>query len=359
MTLASSLQLSIAPLLIFTFEVFTAFPSSAQASGTWTATASPNTARTEHTATLLPNGKVLIAGGRGSAGPLASAELCNPATGTWTITGSMSTARSEHTATLLPDGEVLVTGGVGVASGSEGDYIAGAELYNPAAGTWRATGTMTVPRAFHGAVLLADGEVLVAGGSNLDGTAGNTAELYNPATGTWKDTGAMPIAMSAPATLLQNGTVLIAGGDGGEVYHPLTGQWTETPPLYYLDSTGISATLLPSGDVLIYGNKFSCYAAQFFNPNTDAWNRTIGQCGNSVSSGPLVLLPSGEVLLAGGIIRYSGKVFPTALSSLYNPATNTWTRTGSLKQPGPHSATLLPNGRVLAVGEADAEIFTP
>src|SRR5207253_2553085 len=114
--------------------------------GSWVTTGGMNTARDYHTATLLPSGKVLVAGGRGPSGLLASAELYDPALGTWSATGSMSTARDLHTATLLPSGKVLVAGG----SGTSG-LLASAELYQDvsppaAAGTWSATGSMTTSR---------------------------------------------------------------------------------------------------------------------------------------------------------------------------------------------------------------------
>ena len=105
------------------------------ASGTWTATGNLNTARSEHTATLLPDGKVLVAGGL-NGGVLASAELYDPASGTWTATGSLNSARDQHTATLLPDGKVLVAGGTTAA-------LASAELYDPVSGTWTATGSLS------------------------------------------------------------------------------------------------------------------------------------------------------------------------------------------------------------------------
>jgi N-acetylneuraminic acid mutarotase len=265
--------------------------------------------------------------------------------------GSLATPRIDHTATLLASGEVLVAGGVGTT------YTATAELYNPATGQWTATGSMTMPRAFGGAALLRNGEVLMAGGSNLDGTSNNTAELYNPATGKWTATTNMPSGHNSSATLLPSGKVLVIGG-GGVLYDPSTAQWTATGALYY-GITGGSAALLASGDVLAYGNKFSCYAAQFFNPSTNTWARTIGQCGNNTSYGPLVLLATGKVLLAGDEITYSGHTSPTSRCSLYDPSTNTWTSTGSLLQASRRTATLLPNGKVLSVGGSDAELYTP
>jgi len=215
-----------------------------------------------------------------------------------------------------------------------------------------------VPRALHGAALLQNGQVLVAGGTNAEGTSNATAELYSPTTGSWKATGSMFTGQNSPATLLPNGKMLVAGGDTAELHAPSTGQWISTAPLYYGASTGISATLLTNGDVLIYGNKFSCYAAQFFNPSAGTWTRT-GQCGNSISHGPLTLLGNGKGLLAGDVITYSGRAFPTANSRLYDAATNSWSVTGSLLQPVAHSATRLLNGQVLAVGGSDAEIYTP
>ena len=120
------------------------------------------TAREWHTATLLPNRKVLVAAGGGYDGypALASAELYDPATGMWTATGSLATARWDHTATLLPNRQVLVAGGTNYTAG----VLASAELYDPATGTWTATGSMTTARESHTATLLPNGQVLVAGG---------------------------------------------------------------------------------------------------------------------------------------------------------------------------------------------------
>ena len=129
---------------------------------------------------MLPNGKVLVAGGFGPSGFLASAELYDPATGMWSGTGALVTARDRHTATLLPNGKVLVAGG----QDSSGD-LASAELYDPANGSWSATGSLNSARDSHTATLLPNGEVLVAGGSD----GGATAELYDPADRTWSATG--------------------------------------------------------------------------------------------------------------------------------------------------------------------------
>src|SRR5947207_3114499 len=129
-------------------------------------TGSLATARGGHTTTLLPNGKVLVAGGYNfTDGHLASAELYDPASGTWTATGSLFTARSSHTATLLSNGKLLVAGGYNGGSSS----LESAELYDPASGTWMVTGSLAAGRDSHTATLLPNGKVLVAGGFNSGG----------------------------------------------------------------------------------------------------------------------------------------------------------------------------------------------
>jgi Galactose oxidase, central domain len=177
-------------------------------------TGSLATARDDHTATLLPNGKVLVAGGSNNNGVnFASAELYDPATGTWTKTGSLTAGRTRHTATLLPNGKVLVAGGYDVF----GNPFASAELYDPASGTWTETGSLATRRSLHTATLLPNGKVLVAGGYGLFGDHYLTsAELYDPASGTWTATGSLNMARyNHTATLLPNGKVLVAGGLAG------------------------------------------------------------------------------------------------------------------------------------------------
>jgi hypothetical protein len=178
------------------------------------------TARVSHTAALLPNGKVLVAGGQDSNFfPLASAELYDLASGNWTTTGSLTTARYDQTATLLDNGTVLVAGGFD----SSYNPSVSAELYDSASGTWTATGSMHNARVTHTATLLDPGEVLVAGGFKNTTTRGSvflhSAELYDPASGTWTATGSMATARGEhTATLLDNGKVLVAGGfDGNNI----------------------------------------------------------------------------------------------------------------------------------------------
>lgn len=351
---------ALAALFAIAFAAITPIPLLAQ-SGTWTNTGSLNTPRTAHTATLLASGQVLVVGGEDAGNNfLTSAELYNPVSGNWAVAGSTATPRIGHTATLLPNGEVLVAGGyLGVDQHYQAIYTATAELYDPSHGTWKPTGSMTVARALHGATLLQNGQVLVAGGTN----ATTSAELYDPSKGTWTPTGSLPNFHLVALTLLRDGRALAVDESGssytpGQLYDPSTRGWTATTNIYY-SHTGASTALLSNGDVLVYGNKFSCYAGESYNPSTNIWARTMGQCGNAISFGPLALLGTGKVLLAGGAVMYSGKSFPTTNCRLYDPSTNSWSVTGSLMQSVRHSATRLLNGQVLAVGGTDAEVYTP
>jgi hypothetical protein len=214
-------------------------------SGTFTPTGPLQSARTLHTATLLADGRVLITGGSAAEVILGTAELYDPASGSFSTTGAPSTARALQTATLLTDGHVLVVGGiatsiqVGAGSSSSGGPLATAELYDPASGTFAPTGELAAGHAGHTATLLLDGRVLVAGGLDSTGTGTYvaTAELYDPATGTFTPTGAMTTARGlATASLLHDGRVLIAGGDvslgssqpgpttwSADLYDPATG----------------------------------------------------------------------------------------------------------------------------------------
>ena len=231
------------------------------ATGEFSSTASMTASRGGHTATLLANGKVLIAGGADqdpTGTGLASAELYDPSTGTFTQTGSMAVGRFLHTATQLQDGKVLIVGGVATSSS---DPVATAEVYDPGTGTFSMTGAMATARERHTATLLADGRVLIVGGTTSTGTGDmeptTTVEIYDPSTGLFSVTGSMAEARTFhTATLLPNGTVLVAGGGDenstAEVYDPATGSFSITGGME-VGRSGHTATLLPNGSVLVAG----------------------------------------------------------------------------------------------------------
>jgi N-acetylneuraminic acid mutarotase len=253
------------PLLLGSGPVATLSTGDDPASGTWTLTGSLDTARYLHTATLLPNGMVLVAGGLDSnLNALDSAELYDPASGAWTLTGSLNTARVAPTATLLPNGMVLVAGGFDTAL----DALDSAELYDPATGSWTATRNLNNARVYHTATFLPDGMVLVAGGrdgpSFTPSDILSSAELYDPASETWTVTGSLnAIRAYHRATLLSNGMVLVAGGVRGidtlasaELYDPAVGTWTVTGSLNTARWFH-TATLLPNGMVLVTAGESS------------------------------------------------------------------------------------------------------
>ncbi|HTN86711.1 MAG TPA: kelch repeat-containing protein [Sorangium sp.] len=181
------------------------------ATDSWTAAGSLNTPHASHTATLLADGNVLITGGYAVGEYLASAELYDPATNSWATVGSLSTAREGHTATLLANGKVLVAGG-----DNNAEPLASAELYDPATNSWTAAGSLSTEREYHAATLLGNGTVLAMGGFHWrDWTGENlaSAERYNPVTNTWTAAGSLSTARYGhTATLLANGKVLVAGG---------------------------------------------------------------------------------------------------------------------------------------------------
>jgi WD40 repeat protein len=346
----------------------------ASASGTFVNTGSLAVGHDSHTATLLPNGKVLVAGGVNGPGDQtasASAELYDPASGTWTATGSLVTARYVHTATLLSNGKVLVAAGFSDTSG----YLASAELYDPASGTWTATGSLATARFFPTATLLPNGKVLVTGGYNDSSPALASAELYDPASGTWTATGSLATArFFQTATLLPNGKVLVAGGNDGnggpalasaELYDPASGTWTATGSLATARALQ-TATLLPNGKVLVAGGRSSGVrfaSAELYDPASGTWTAT-GSLGAARVRQTATLLPNGQVLVTGGV-NSSGVA--SASAELYDPASGSWTATGSLVAARiDHTATLLSNGQVLVAGGNDgsnalasAELYAP
>jgi large repetitive protein len=267
--------------------------------------------RCGETATLLPNGKVLFAGGQTLGAGTATAELFDPIAGTFASTGGMSVVRFGHTATLLPNGTVLIAGGENCNSGCV--VSSSAELYDPSSGTFSLTGNnMSAAYSGAAAILLATGQALIAGGHSGGTTLNNFADLYNPATDLFTQAGAMVNPRQAfTATLLQNGKVLFAGG---------------------LSSSG--------GTVA---------AAEIFDPFTETF-ATAGSLNFPRELHTASLLPGGKVLIAGG----GSAISRIAAAELYDPATGLFTLTGNLQETrvDPTATTLLNGSVVIAAGNA-------
>ena len=309
-------------------------------------------------------------------------QLARSSSSGFTPTGSMLSTREDHTETLLNDGKVLVVGGMHwVPKGCRGcglelKVLASAELYDPATGKFTSTGSMSVSRVFHTATLLRNGEVLVAGGDNRNGTTYATAELYDPATGLFTLLGnKMTTGRSAhTATLLANGKVLLAGGgvnstSTAEIFDPVTEKFTATGSMH-VGRFYFTATLLNNGRVLVAGgicDNNGCTgtitsSAELFNTATGTFALT-GSMSVERSSHTATLLKSGSVLVAGG--ASSGGT--TATAELYDPSTGVFGPTGSMGSPRElHTATRLTSGDVLVTGGDDgnatlssAELFNP
>jgi hypothetical protein len=274
-------------------------------------------ARSSHTATMLESGMVLVAGGITTAGYTGNAtkttdacELYDPATGTFSATGNMSIPRVGHTATKLSNGKVLITGGPDTTSGLA---TGSAELYDPSAGTFGSTSDMNEKRFAHTATLLKDGKVLIVGGNHRDSTELASAELYDPESRTFTLTGSLRQGRSAhTATLLSDGRVLIAGGAGvdpatgnavvldtTEIYDPGAGAFTLTNSNMKEGRASHTATLLGDGKVLLAGGGRTVVSTELFDPATGVFS-SAGDMSAARESHAAVLLGDGKVLVSGG-----------------------------------------------------------
>jgi len=312
-------------------------------SGTFTATGNMNEPRVGFSATRLSNGKVLVAGGATNT-ELATntAELYDPTSGTWSMTGAMNVGRQQHSAVLLGNGMVLVSGGnierTPCATDVCVNTIAGSELYNPATGQWKTVGDMTIPRSFFTSTVLSNGKVLAVGGrihtgpDYFDYKAIAWADLYDPTTRKWTATGTMSISREDHATVrLANGKVLVIGGTtvdfngvtvaSAELYDSVTGTWTTTGSMVQ-GRERFTATLLPNGKVLVAGGDFYdginagvLTESELYDPNLGTWSVTTSMSTPRFGA-KAVLLRNGKVLEAGGDPDFSGT--PTPSTELYS-----------------------------------------
>ena len=324
-------------------------------------TGSMGVARGDHTATLLLDGSVLVVGGCEKPGgdycwPLTESELYDPARGAFSSTGGVATGRAGHTATRLPDGKILVAGGWGDISVNF-NPAATAELYDPATGSFSPAGSMGTARVYHTATLLPDGKVLIAGGEATDGSALASAELYDPAARSFSPIGNMLTGrIWHTATALQNGTVLIAGGRDplssfpalSELYDPSTRKFTATGSMTE-GRAGHTATLLMDGHVLVAGGYTA--SAELYDPKSGSF-RATGSMADARGDQSATLLLDGRVLLAGGTPP-SNSISSSALSNaeLFDPTGGIFIPAGQMATGrAGHTATLLSDGQVMLSG---------
>jgi hypothetical protein len=350
--------------------------------GVWKLTGSMATSRRHGAMGRLSDGRILVVGGTDTTGVdgaaktfYSTAEIYDPATGTWTSTGSLKTgARALHTITLMYGGKSLITGGWNGKAA-----LSSAEIYNLKTGTFTTTGSMKKARADHSTISLFDGRVLITGGFDSSGTPIASAEIYDPATGTFSETAGGPMASARRDHCMNtvgDGKVLITGGFGAggaplataELFDPKTERFTTLVATLAHARANHSATELPTGEILVaggYGGSVVLDSTEIYDPDSKTFRAgpTLNQARQSHSAW---VLPNGLVLISGGNNNPSDDwdIQTSFLSSaeLYNPATNTFTTTGSKNNAtsGGKSHPLW-TGKLLVAGGGtnEAELYTP
>lgn len=288
------------------------------ATNTFTPANDLNEPRNGHTATLLPNGKVLLAGGWNQHGRTATAEVYDPQTGAFEYTGSLMAPRQGLTATLLHNGQVLIAGGDSARNSPQPT----AELYDPATETFTLAESLNIGRFGHTATLLADGKVLLVGGTSGNDNVLSSAELYNPETGNFTRTSdAHVIRYKHTAVRLEDGNVLILGGtdqrdwngkyDSAEIYDIRTGTFIQISDMNQERfKLAEAAVLLSDGNVLVGGGNRQI---EIFDSQTQTFIPD-GALDDDYYFSVLTMLKDGQVLITGG---YNGNILPSNKAWLY------------------------------------------
>ncbi len=345
----------------------------------FTSAASLNNARSQHTATLLSNGKVLVVGGEMDGGTtLQSSEVYDPVANTWTTVATLNVGRKRHTATLLSNGTVHVAGGL-----SDAGTVSSAEIYDPVANTWTTTSAMSTPRQSFTATVLPNGKILVAGGckqttgaANAAVTGLNTSEIFDPSSNGWTPASNMSKArFFHTAILLTNNKVLVASGasaqtqttattvTSAELFDYIQNVWTTGGTLTAGRSQAVLAPI-SNNRVLVAGGLSAAArlsSAELYDSQQLTWSAT-GSLNVARTLHTATTLSNGQVFVAGG---FDGNNAMNS-SELYDPVTALWSSAGTLIGARQyHTATLLQNGKVLLVGGnnqinlSTVELFDP
>jgi hypothetical protein len=337
--------------------------------------------RVYHSATLLPDGRVLVAGGMDEGfNPLRTSEMFDPETNRWTEAGKMTESRTEHSAALLKDGRVIVTGGMN----EKLQIIGTTEIFDPETGKWSEYTSMRTVRRGHFTLSLPDGRVAVVGGvgqtlgglgilANISAVGALlSTEVYDPETDTWSQASDMREGHSGGlAVVLKDGRVLVAGGynqaeglASSEVFDPNIGEWMRTASMARKTFAN-TATVLFDGTVLFTGGFGMSRAkggitpgSEVFNPKTNEWRKapdTVhGRMGHTST-----LLADGRVITIGG----STAEGPANTAEYMEPETWSWSEITPMSvERSQHTATLLNDGRILVAGgsiQRTVELYDP
>jgi hypothetical protein len=306
---------------------------------TFTITGNMEYARSGHQATLLLDGHVLVTGGAGKSGAaIARSEVFDPATGAWSLSGNNITARVDHAAVLLQDGRVLVVGGT--SSSTDCTSSATAETYDPATGGWSAAQRVPVTIGIGAAAIrLVDGRVLVSGGGDRCGEVFKTAALFDPSSHTWSATAAMATGRQKHrAVLMADGRVLVVGGTAGgtgsmsaELFDPAAATWTKAAGSFDVvtssrlaalnrERTLATVTVLTNGKVLVAGGYDEAHtllgSAEICDPTSGTWTATDDRLSIPRAAHTATRLANGiGVLITGGIDALG----PTASTEIFHP----------------------------------------
>lgn len=327
--------------------------------------------RVNHSATLLPDGRVLVVGGMDDGfHPLRTVEVFKPETNRWSAASEMREARTEHSAALLKDGRVIVTGGMN----ENLELIGTTEIFDPDTGKWTEHASMRTVRRGHFTLTLNDGRVAVVGGvgqtlgglgilANISAVGALlSTEIYDPQTDTWSRASDMREGHSGGlAVLLKDGRVLIAGGynqaeglASSEVFDPTIGEWMQTASMARKTFAN-TATVLPDGTVLFTGGFGMSRAkggitpgSEVFDPKTNEWRKASDTVHGRMKH-TITLLPDGRVFAIGG----STAGGPVNTAEYMDPMTWVWSEISPMSaERSGHTATLLKDGRILVAGGA-------
>jgi N-acetylneuraminic acid mutarotase len=347
--------------------------ASLPAIGTWTASPDLVSIRGTTTAVVLKDGRALAIGGGVGIEAVPAVEVFDPASGVWQATTPMTQARRGHQAVVLGDGRVMVAGGI-----HQGELLSSVEIYDPSSAKWTPVASMSVPRLGNTLTLLTNGSVLVTGGTSADTASGSgggqtirpdaTAEVYNVATNTWKKTSS---GMSTPrfehtATALDDGKVLIAGGQGPpvsgvasalattEIYDPAVDSFRKSNDMSDARFNH-TALKLPDRTIMVIGGAggtsgdTSLSTAEVFNPGDGSWT-AAGALTGSRSGHVAAVFSDGRVLVAGGESLTRGARRSLATAEIFTLEKREWRSAGTMNCPRSEaSAALLGDGSVIVV----------